>query len=288
MDSPVITVGIPAYNSEIYLAETLRSVLGQTFDQIEVVISDNASTDRTAEICREFAARDSRVRYIRQQKNLGVPGNYNFVLSQARGRYFKWCSSNDICKPRFLEACVRVLEERPDVVLAYPRTRLFDGKRNTCEDYTDNLDLQMDDAIERYIACSVRLDMNNVLNALIRTEHLRRTTLHWDYASSDLMISRELTLYGKFVEVPEWLFYRRAETAAIYGTGSKETFRHYYPKARYGSRFGGWRRLLQSVAGTIRAPLRPFDRLRLWHALLKVTWWRRGELIWWVTSRRAA
>lgn len=277
--NPTVTVGIPVYNSEKFLGDTLRSVLSQSLADIEVVISDNASSDASAQICQEFAALDRRIRYFQQSDNIGVPRNYNFVLSLARGRFFKWCSSNDICQPRFLEACVQVLEQRDDAVLAYPRTRLFDSQTNTCEDYDDNLDLQMEDVVERYVICSERLRLNNVMNGVIRTDLLRRTTLHWDYPSSDLEMSKELTLYGKFVEVPETLFYRRSEAAAMFGIGTKARFGQYYPDARFGSRSSNWRRLHQQGVGMLRAPLRLFDRLRLCRMLLRQIWWKRADLI---------
>src|SRR4030095_11569188 len=101
----------------------------------------------------------------------------------------------------------QVLAQRDGAVLAYPRTRLFDSQSNTCEDYEDNLDLQMDEVVERSMICSDRLRLNNVMNGVIRTDRLRRTTLHWDYPSSDLEMSKELTLYGKLVEVPDALCY---------------------------------------------------------------------------------
>jgi len=276
---PAVTVGIPVYNSEKFLGDTLRSVLSQSYADIEVVISDNASGDATAQICQEFAALDRRIRYFRQPANIGVPRNYNFVLSKARGRFFKWSSSNDICQPRLLEACVQILEQRDDAVLAYPRTRLFDSQSDTCEDYDDNLDLQMEDVVERYKICSERLRLNNVMNGVIRTDRLRRTTLHWDYPSSDLEMSKELTLYGKFVEVPEALFYRRSEPAAMFGFGNKDRFGQYYPNVRFGSRSADWRRLQQRGVGMLRAPLRLLDRLRLCRLLLKQIWWSRADLI---------
>src|SRR5215831_17134423 len=99
---PVATIGIPVYNGEAYLEEAIRSALAQTADDLEVVISDNASTDRTAEICNDYAQQDSRVRYFRNPRNLGAAPNYNIVLANARGRYFKWLAHDDRISPSYV------------------------------------------------------------------------------------------------------------------------------------------------------------------------------------------
>jgi glycosyltransferase involved in cell wall biosynthesis len=80
-----LSIGLPVYNGEKYLAESVDSLLGQTFEDFELIISDNASTDSTAGICRRYAKQDSRIRYIRQPRNIGLAANHNFVIGQARG-----------------------------------------------------------------------------------------------------------------------------------------------------------------------------------------------------------
>ena len=115
-------MGLLVYNGEQYLAETIDSLLAQTFEDFELVISDNASTDATAEICRSYAERDSRIRYIRQAENIGAMGNFNFLFSQARGRYFKWAAADDLVAPTFLTRCIEFLDTQPDYVLCHTRT----------------------------------------------------------------------------------------------------------------------------------------------------------------------
>src|SRR5688572_28337892 len=100
MKAPLVSIGLPVYNGERFLSEALDSLLGQTLADFELIVSDNASTDRTAEICLAYAARDARVRYVRQQTNIGAIRNWNFVARQARGQYFKWASANDFCDSR--------------------------------------------------------------------------------------------------------------------------------------------------------------------------------------------
>jgi glycosyltransferase involved in cell wall biosynthesis len=277
-DAPAVTVAVPVYNSEKFLAETLRSILAQTCTDFEVVISDNASTDSTGAICEEFARADSRIRYIRRPRNIGLPSNYNSLVALARGRYFKWSSSNDLIQPRFLEACVPVLEANPDVVLVYPRTRMFDAVSGEVRDHADNLDIRDEDPVERYKQCDERLFANNIINGVIRTKALAASTLHREYPSSDLAMMPELSLYGKFVEVPEPLFYRRAEPGAIYGTGNAKAHKSYYPNDRFGSR-RDWQFLRQMFSGVCRAPVTLSQRLRLFEYLAHRAWWKRRELL---------
>ena len=115
--APLVSVGIPVFNGQNYLDEAIRSVLSQTIDDLELVICDNASTDRTAEICQDHAASDKRVVYARNEHNLGAIPNYNRAFDLARGRYFKWLAHDDRILPRFLEATVGALETDPAAVL---------------------------------------------------------------------------------------------------------------------------------------------------------------------------
>jgi glycosyltransferase involved in cell wall biosynthesis len=124
-DTPTVSVGLPVFNGADYVAEAIASILGQTYGDFELLIQDNASTDRTGAICREFARRDSRVSYIRNPENLGAIPNYNLVFERARGRYFKWAAHDDICAPTFLERCVEVLDADSSVVLCSGQTRLI-------------------------------------------------------------------------------------------------------------------------------------------------------------------
>jgi glycosyltransferase involved in cell wall biosynthesis len=277
-EAPAVTIGVPVYNSEKFLPETLRSIIAQTFSNFEVVISDNASTDGTQALCEAFARDDARVRYVRHPRNIGLPRNYNSLVGLARGRYFKWSSSNDLIQPRFLEACVPVLEANPDVVLAYPRTRLFDAVSGDVRDHVDNLDLRDEDPVERYRRCDERLFKNNIINGVIRTKALVTSTLHREYPSSDLALMPELALHGKFVEVPEPLFYRRAEPGAIYGTGTATAHKGYYPEDRFGST-QDWRRFRHMIRGVLAAPITWQQRLRLYDYLLRRAWWRRADLL---------
>src|SRR5262245_34163763 len=108
-----VSIGLPVYNGDNFIRQTIESYLSQTFEDFELIISDNASTDRTEEICRTFAVQDRRVRYTRNKENIGLARNYNQVFTMSCGEYFKWADHDDMCRPTFLMKCVQALEEHP-------------------------------------------------------------------------------------------------------------------------------------------------------------------------------
>lgn len=124
--SPGVSLALPVYNGERFVADAIRSVLAQDYDNFELIITDNASTDGTEKICRDFAASDERVRYVRNERNLGAGPNYNLGFALSRGKYFKWCACDDRISDNFLGACVAALEENKDAVLAYGTTQTID------------------------------------------------------------------------------------------------------------------------------------------------------------------
>jgi glycosyltransferase involved in cell wall biosynthesis len=125
---PTVGLGMPVYNGERYVREAIRSVLAQTLDDFELVISDNASSDGTEAICRAFAAEDPRVRYFRNETNVGAHPNFNVSFNRSRGKYFKWIAHDDLLYPRYLEECVAVLDSNPDAVQCQADLEFIDGE----------------------------------------------------------------------------------------------------------------------------------------------------------------
>ena len=123
---PKLSIGIPVFNGQEFLPELLDSLLRQTFADFEIVICDNASIDRTQDICREYARRDSRVRYTCNERNLGASPNHNRVFELSTAPFFKWAAHDDLYHNDYLEVCVRLLDENPDVVLAHTGTAFID------------------------------------------------------------------------------------------------------------------------------------------------------------------
>ena len=269
---------MPAYNAQEHIRAAIDSLLGQTFGDFELVIVDNASTDETRDICLGYAEIDPRVRYVRNDKNIGVSKNYNRAFTLSRSEYFKWASSNDTCGPRSLETCFDVLRRHPDAAVCYPKTKLVYGPNET-EDYEDNLDLQQESAEIRFLACIDRLRLNNVLNGLIRSEALHRTKLHGAYLGADLNMMAELSLYGKFVEVPEPMLYRAMDknTASRYHTAN-DVIRMYDPGGERSALFQSWRFHMDRFAIVQRAPLPAGTKLRLYRRILQMMAWDRRSL----------
>ncbi len=290
---PRISVGMPVYNGGRYLRRSIDSILGQTVEDLELVISDNASTDGSDEVCREAAAADPRVRYARNAQNIGAAANYNAVFHRSLAPYFKWTSASDVCEATLLERCAAVLDARSDVVLCYPRTRLFDETTGTMTDYVDGLDLQDEDPVARFIACQERLRLNNAMNGVVRRDALARTPLMKSFLSADCCMLVELALHGKFVEVPEFLYYRRMEPQTATKLKSpEEVRRHWDPRSRAPVTLVGWKMAREYYGAIRRAPLSLSQRTRLGAHLVRWTGWARAELAGelhdaWTARRRA-
>lgn len=113
---PKVSIGMPVFNGAQFIQNALDSLLSQTFTDFELIISDNASTDETENICRKYAEQDSRIRYVRQPRNMGATFNFKFVLDEARGEYFLWAACDDVRSPDFIEVNLGFLSEHPEFV----------------------------------------------------------------------------------------------------------------------------------------------------------------------------
>jgi glycosyltransferase involved in cell wall biosynthesis len=135
VSGPLVSIGLPVYNGESTLEQAIGSILGQTMPDWELLISDNGSTDRTGEIGREAALRDPRIRYHRQDTNVGAPGNFSFLLRGASSEYFCWMGADDVWRPQFLERCLGRLEGNKEYGLAFGNIVNIDGKGEEIRDY---------------------------------------------------------------------------------------------------------------------------------------------------------
>jgi len=206
--APRLTIGLPVYNGEKYVAESLEALLGQSFTDFELIISDNASTDGTGDICRRYERQDSRVRYFRQPRNIGLAPNHNFVVEQARGELFKWASNDDLYARDLLERCIDALDKYPDVVLAHSWTARVDDSGTVSMAYEYPLNTASPRAPERFR--SILFDSGGDDDyGVIRIEVLRRTAMKESYHHADRTIIAELGLYGRFYQVADWLYFRR-------------------------------------------------------------------------------
>lgn len=263
---------MPVYNGEPFVAESLRSILDQDLRDIEVVVSDNASTDATEEICRSVAAEDDRVRYLRSPMNRGAAWNYNQVLAMASAPLFKWAAADDLCAPGFFSRCIELLDQGgPAVVIAYPRTMLIDAAGahiGPLDD--DDLAVSAPHAVMRLdTLLRHRVEWHPVFGVM-RTDVLRSTRGVGAFPSADIALLAEMALRGGFHQVPDRLFLRRYhETRSIAaGPSFLEQIAWYDPVRRARFAMPQTRLTRELLTGVAQAPLAPVDKVRAARAVL--------------------
>jgi len=203
---PRVSVGIPVRNAERYLRTAVDSVLCQDYQDFELILSDNASTDRTPEICREYAASDRRVRYFRNEVNIGAVPNFNRLFHLAGGEFFKWLPADDACYPSLLRRAVEVFDAAPaSVALVYPWCEMIDEQGRYHGRLDEPVETRSRQPHRRLRKVLVKRSSAAALGGLIRSEHLRRTRLRGSYAMDDMGLLAELALVGEFWMIPEVL-----------------------------------------------------------------------------------
>ena len=233
---PRVSIGMPVYNGAQHLPAALDSLLNQTFGDFEILLSDNASTDQTEEICRAYAAKDRRIRYTRLEQNIGAAGNFNKVFREAGGDYFKWAAHDDVCLPPFLSRCVETLDAAPPTaVLCMPKTTLIDGRGVVIANQDDNLDLRQPRPATRLarFATAILASGCHAVFGLIRAESLRRTRLIGPFVGSDVVLLGELALEGELWELPDRLFHSRIHAGCSHQIKSMDAYAAWFdPSAR--------------------------------------------------------
>jgi glycosyltransferase involved in cell wall biosynthesis len=206
--SPRLSIGLPVYNGESLLPDAIDALLGQSYKDFELIISDNASTDGTADICRSYVEQDSRVRYIRQPQNIGMIPNHNFLVGVARGEFFKWASYDDLYHRDFLQCCVGALDEHPEAVLAHAWCVLMDADLAPVQLFKYPEATAASRAPDRFR--SMLFDgKGDWTYAVFRTGVLRQTPLHPSYHGGERTLITELGLHGTLYQVRDWMFFRR-------------------------------------------------------------------------------
>jgi glycosyltransferase involved in cell wall biosynthesis len=206
--TPRLTIGLPVYNGEEYLAESLDALLGQSYEDYELIITDNASTDGTPDICKRYVAADSRVSYHRLPVNIGAAGNHNHVFTLARGELFKWASHDDLYGATLLERCVEALDERPDYILAHSYNATIDSRGRIIEPYDYRIPTDSPSAAARFRGL-LYAPGGDDFYGVIRSAALRRVRPHGSYHHADRTFVMDMAMQGRFHQVPELLYFRR-------------------------------------------------------------------------------
>ena len=276
---PLISIGLPVYNGEKYIESSIDSILSQTFEDFELIISDNASTDNTEKICRQYVKRDSRIQYHRNNKNIGAPGNYNLTVEKSKGKYFRWQNSDDLIEPDLHQLCLEVLENKSDAILAYGKTKLIDGNGKFLSEYEDNLDLQDNSAYKRFLRFYESVGMTNIIYGLIRTKTLRKTAMMQPFLASDTNLIGELSLYGKFIEIPVHLFSRRIhEEASSWDRTDEELQKNFWNPGKKRLKYQVALQFFSYLKSILRAPLKSREKFQLIIFILRIIKWNRNNL----------
>lgn len=206
---PKISLGLPVFNGEEFVSQAIESALAQTYGDFELVITDNASTDNTSDLCIRYAAQDSRIRYYRSDMNLGAAPNFNWAFELSSGEYFKWMAHDDIIAPSFLQRCVDVLDHNSSVVLSFSNVTIIDESGREVDQYDLDLNTDSADPAERYRSLLLDWHMCFDVFGLIRSDALRRTPVMGNYGHGDGVLLARLALMGAFYKSQDYLFYSR-------------------------------------------------------------------------------
>lgn len=291
---PCLSIGFPVYNGQDYLRRAIDALRQQTFTDIEIIISDNCSDDRTAEICAELVASDSRIVYHRNARNLGAAANFNCVVSHARGRYFAWGNHDDLWEPTYFERCIAVLEHDARTVLAYSRSAKIDSVDEVVAVLEHDLGLTGDTPakrLRRYHDIFIETDRADgwrrheiegiwtPVYGVIRTQALRSTGLIGSYISSDTVLLEELLLHGRFTEVPEVLFLKRDHEARSMrdSVAYAKRLRWFTGRSEQLFLFPRFRILFERLRIVFRVPMSASERLGSLYETLSFYWRRPHE-----------
>lgn len=282
--SPKISIGLPVHNGERFLPAAIDSVLSQSYADFELIISDNASSDATDDIIRDYARRDHRIRHYRLPQNIGAAPNFNRLVHLARGRFFKWASHDDVTGERFLERCLAPLADDPSYVLSFSHAVDIDEQGQYLKPVYDSrfslhADSQSPAERFRYLTCVNHSCL--AIFGLIRIDALKRKPLIGPYPGSDRVLLAELSLMGKFFEVPEVLLFHREHTGRSTRAlpELQRRFRWFNPSFNGKRVYPNWRILREYLNAVQRSSLPMHTKLRCLLQLLRWLRWNNWRLL---------
>lgn len=254
------TVGVPVYNGERYLEQALDSVRAQDEPDLEILVSDNGSTDGTQEICRQAAADDPRVVYVRHEVNRGGAWNFNHLVARASAPYFTWAAADDVREPAFVRRCLETFADTdPTTVLVYPRTRIIDARGQVTEELNDR-DLACNEPTpHQRIGHFLRAQAAHIFYGLHRTDVLRSTRGIRPTVGNDMVVLAEMACRGPFALVGEHLFLQRRHAEQFSAQGHGQVAWH-APSASVRFSFPHTRVSVELVRGVLSSPISPAEK----------------------------
>jgi glycosyltransferase involved in cell wall biosynthesis len=207
--STIVAIGMPVYNEEKYIDKAINSILNQEFKDFELIISDNASTDCTLDICKKYAKEDSRIRIIKNDTNIGASDNFKKVFEESNSQYFVWIAGHDLWHPQFLAKCVTGLDENPSVVLYYPKSIWIDDENQDLGTIGRGVDTRGLDPVSRFQVVLWGIGYGSPIYGLLRSSALNQVTLGTKTVGPDNILLNELSLLGDLAYLDEPLQYVR-------------------------------------------------------------------------------
>ena len=272
MNKPRVSIGLPVFNGEKYLGAALDSIMAQTYQNFELIISDNASTDHTQQICLDYAGRDPRVRYYRNKKNLGGPTNYNRVFDLSSCEYFKWAACDDLIAPEFLRKCVTVLDNNPSIIGCHCKTGRINQDGNLLDYYNQGMLSRIDSpkTHERFRDLIGLCYTTTPFYGVYRTSLFAKTPRQGNYIGADRNLVAELSLMGRIHEIPECLFFWRdhpdSYTSIFYGSNRIHSLDRLLMAAAWWGKevftyFPHWKNCAEYFRSVNRVPLSWYERI---------------------------
>lgn len=267
---PLVTIGLPVHNGERYLAAALDSILAQTWSDFELIIADNASTDRTPRILDEYRQRDHRIRLFTHPANARAAANFDFTFAYARGCYFKWAAHDDLLAPQFLERCIAELEANPDAALCRTQANLIDSAGHIIRPFDISLKgIDSSRPSDRLESLLLTQHWSLDIFGLIRRDALAHTRLITPAIMSDKAVLAELALQGPFVTVPERLFYSREHAERSVRAYAPHRRRSWFTTTPQRIALPHWELLRDYITAVWRAHLPPVERFRCFVTVAK-------------------
>jgi glycosyltransferase involved in cell wall biosynthesis len=258
--APLLSIGLFLYNGDRFLEAAIESILNQTFRDFELIISDNCSTDGSGEICRRFAAQDSRIRYYCAEQTMSADWNLRNVYSKAIGKYFKWATHDDMIQPDFLRLCIDALEADESLVVAHTLTRCIDEGGQFVESNDERLRTSSLDPVVRARDLLLKGHGGYPISGLIRLDALRKLPPRGSYAHSDRVLLLQLGLMGRFYEVPEHLSICTRHKVEAVSPLEERNGKPVFPE---------WNAAKEFARSVARSPLSRGQRLRCYAVIMR-------------------
>jgi glycosyltransferase involved in cell wall biosynthesis len=258
-----VVIGMPVYNGAAFVRESIESILAQSLTDLRLVIGDNASTDGTSDICREYAASDERVAHTRHAENLGAHPNYNYVYQPDGAPYFKWAGHDDVLEPTYLERCVELLDARPELAMAHTQTIKIFADDHPPHPWPLDMPLNAERPHDRLWRLLWVTNCQELF-AVLRTRFVDRTELMGYHRGSDTNFLADLLLLGDVGYVDEYLFKRRMHPQSFTGgglPGARDHAHWFHSRAGKARSHPGLTRMRKHIASILSAPLDRRERL---------------------------